>query len=113
MIFGDEDYAHAHYWKYRSTSTDQPRAWRIDAQSGKNAVRVPLFPTIYMTEGLHEQAYPLAKFTEETFDQSGVFLLDCVWELYVIVGMEARSSRQDIRLAIDIGKVSLEPIMLE
>lgn len=86
MIFGDEDYAHAHYWKYRSTSTDQPRAWRIDAQSGKNA------------------AYPLAKFTEETFDQSGVFLLDCVWELYVIVGMEARSSRQDIRLAIDIGK---------
>jgi hypothetical protein len=85
-MFGDEEYARADYWRFRPTTDARPRAWRIDAQSGKNA------------------AYPLPIFSEDTYSQSGIFLLDCVWEFYVLVGEDARDMRQDIRLAIQIGQ---------
>ena len=36
---------------------------------------------------------------------SSVFLIDCIWELFVLVGTRARGSRQDIRLALSSAKV--------
>ena len=34
-----------------------------------------------------------------------VFLVDCVWELFVLVGSEARSRRLEIRLALSVAEV--------
>lgn len=34
-----------------------------------------------------------------------VYILDCVWEYFVVVGSDARQKRKDIRLALDIARV--------
>jgi len=39
-------------------------------------------------------------FSEESFFNTSVYIIDCVWELYVVVGSDARGRRQDIRLAL-------------
>lgn len=38
--------------------------------------------------------------TEENAFEQNVFVLNCVWELFVLVGSEARGKRQDIRIAL-------------
>jgi hypothetical protein len=45
-----------------------------------------------------------AFFTQSNIDLS-VYLLDCIWELFVIVGTNARKARRDIRLALSTGRV--------
>ena len=42
--------------------------------------------------------------TQLTADLS-VYLLDCIWELFVVVGTKARKARQDIRLALSTAMV--------
>ena len=42
-----------------------------------------------------------------------VQLVDCVWELFVIVGPNARGQRQDIRLALEVAKVGLTITFVE
>jgi len=37
--------------------------------------------------------------------QKSIYLLDCIWEIFVMVGKEARSDKQAIRFALDIGMV--------
>jgi hypothetical protein len=36
-----------------------------------------------------------------------VYLVDCLWELYVLVGKNARGKRLDIRVAIKAAEVGL------
>jgi len=39
MVLGNEDFASADYWKWRSiSSVIDPRIWRVDAPTDKNAV---------------------------------------------------------------------------
>jgi hypothetical protein len=39
MILGDEDYANADYWKWRSTSSiTDPRIWRVNVSSDNDVV---------------------------------------------------------------------------
>ncbi|KAI0365644.1 hypothetical protein BV20DRAFT_953838 [Pilatotrama ljubarskyi] len=85
MILGDGEYAKADYWQWRATAPSvDPRIWIVDAKQGGQAARaVDTFGS------------------QPEFSQS-VYLLDCVWELFVLVGSEARGQRLDIRLALFI-----------
>ncbi|KAK0195469.1 hypothetical protein F5146DRAFT_1100956 [Armillaria mellea] len=67
MILGEDDYAQADYWKWRSSASYiEPRIWHSPTTS--------------------------------------VFVVDCVWELFVLVGQDARTQRQNIRLAISVAQ---------
>ncbi|KAH9895002.1 hypothetical protein C8Q73DRAFT_482882 [Cubamyces lactineus] len=88
MILGEGDYAKADYWRWRvgaPTSLD-PRAWIVDAKQGAEAVK------------------PIAAFPAPREFSDSVFLVDCVWELFVLVGSGARGRRLDIRLALSIAE---------
>lgn len=41
---------------------------------------------------------------EQDFQKS-IYLLDCIWEIFVMVGKEARSNKEAIRFALDVGMV--------
>ncbi|KAH9012020.1 hypothetical protein EDB85DRAFT_1044168 [Lactarius pseudohatsudake] len=86
MMLGDASYASADYWKWRpKLATNLPRIWRVDASSDPYLTNVPAFAT-------------------QSNVASSVYLTDCIWELFVLVGAKARGSRQDIRLALSSAK---------
>ncbi|KAH9176448.1 hypothetical protein EDB89DRAFT_1941539 [Lactarius sanguifluus] len=86
MMLGDDGYASADYWKWRpKLATNLPRIWRVDASSDPYLTNVPAFAT-------------------QSDVASSVYLTDCIWELFVLVGVKARGSRQDIRLALSSAK---------
>jgi len=88
MILGDEEYANADYWKWRSNSPlIDARIWRVNAHTNEDTL------------------LPVDTFLEENSFHSSVYVLDCVWELYVMVGSDARGHRQDIGFGV---KVALE-----
>lgn len=88
MILGDEEYANADYWKWRNISPSiDPHIWRVTASPDKDAL------------------CPVDSFLEESSFHTSVYIIDCVWEVYVMVGIDARGHRQDIGLAL---RVALE-----
>jgi hypothetical protein len=48
---------------------------------------------------------PVLSFSGETAIQVSVYVIDCVWELFVLVGKEARGKRRDIKLALSVATV--------
>jgi hypothetical protein len=44
-------------------------------------------------------------FSTESNVYASVYLLDCIWELFVVVGMKARNTRRDIHLALSVARV--------
>ncbi|KAK0461206.1 uncharacterized protein EV420DRAFT_186624 [Desarmillaria tabescens] len=86
MILGEDDYAQADYWKWRSSASHiDPRIWHVNATRGEDAVTRISF------------------FTQQS-SKTSVFVVDCVWELFVLVGQDARTQRQNIRLAISVAQ---------
>ncbi|KAF7967474.1 hypothetical protein HWV62_34123 [Athelia sp. TMB] len=86
MMLGEDDYAKADYWQWRKSSPDvDPRIWRVDSQNAGSPCQ--LIPFI-ASERLH----------------TSVYILDCVWEYFVLVGKDARGKRDDISLAITIAQ---------
>lgn len=47
---------------------------------------------------------------EENAQNKSVYIIDCVWEHFVLVGHDARGDRVDIRLALDTARVSASSI---
>ncbi|KAI0958231.1 hypothetical protein AcV7_004104 [Taiwanofungus camphoratus] len=83
MILGDGEYANADYWKWRSTApTLCPRLWSVNVHMG------------------HEAVLRVQCFADQPAINDSVYVIDCIWEYYVLVGGEARGNRQDIRLAL-------------
>ncbi|THV02373.1 hypothetical protein K435DRAFT_351754 [Dendrothele bispora CBS 962.96] len=84
MVLGSEEYAQAHYWKWRPAAADiETRVWRVDVNRAKDAViSVPFLRSNEIVRN--------------------VFIIDCVWELFVLVGRKARGNRDDIRLALSV-----------
>ncbi|KAI0062921.1 hypothetical protein BV25DRAFT_1939502 [Artomyces pyxidatus] len=83
MMLGDKEYAKADYWKWRpaaaNTNEYMPHLWRIDgAEQPKNITSLS---------------------TEPAFN-SHLYVIDCIWEYFIVVGKEARGKRLDIRLAL-------------
>lgn len=86
MILGEDDYAQADYWKWRSSAAHiEPRIWHVNATHRSDAVA------------------RIFSFTQQSPTIS-VFVVDCVWELFVLVGQSARTQRQNIRLAISVAQ---------
>lgn len=38
----------------------------------------------------------------------GVYIIDCIWEFFVLVGCKARGNGQDIRLGLVVASVRLD-----
>ncbi|KIJ67651.1 hypothetical protein HYDPIDRAFT_84915 [Hydnomerulius pinastri MD-312] len=85
MIVGDSDsYAKADYWRWRSASVpSEPRCWVVDVGNEEAPIRAVL--TV----------------SAETVLQECVYIIDCSWEFFVLVGKDARAKRSDITLAIN------------
>ncbi|KAJ7780539.1 hypothetical protein DFH07DRAFT_433564 [Mycena maculata] len=86
MVLGEEaNYAKAHYWKWRSSTAFTPRIWSVDAIR-----KTPISP-VY-------------SFYEEESPQTSVYILDCVFEFFVLVPSGARGKRRDINLALSVSR---------
>ncbi|KAH7888406.1 hypothetical protein F5I97DRAFT_2002417 [Phlebopus sp. FC_14] len=85
MVVGDpSSYAKADYWKWRSTAVpSEPRCWIVDL--GNSGAPVRSVPTL----------------SAETMLQNFVYIVDCSWEFFVLVGKHARAKRSDIMLAVN------------
>lgn len=81
---GDREYANASHWLWRSGAhTGDPQMWKISASGHQfTHIAVSCIPSL----------------------DDGVFILDTVWEMFVLVGGEARGKRGDIRLALEAAK---------
>ncbi|KAJ6587043.1 hypothetical protein DFH09DRAFT_1142397 [Mycena vulgaris] len=84
MVLGDEaEYAKADYWRWRASIGLSPRIWSVEA-ARKEAV------------------LPVQTFYKEQSPQTCVYILDCVFEFFVLVPSGARGKRRDISLALSI-----------
>ncbi|KAF8322294.1 hypothetical protein DL93DRAFT_2205857 [Clavulina sp. PMI_390] len=85
---GDEPWANADYWSERSQHEGRPSsvAWKVDgsAAPAKSCQRIDLPDT--------------------GRSPNGVYVVDGIFEVFVIVGVDARGDRSSIRLALDIAK---------
>ncbi|KAI0029659.1 hypothetical protein K488DRAFT_55918, partial [Vararia minispora EC-137] len=84
MMLGEREYARADYWRWRRLGGEGPSAtvWRVTVANAK----VPF--TI------------VSSIREETGVRESVYIVSCTWELFVLVGKDARGKRADIRLAV-------------
>ncbi|KAI0297169.1 hypothetical protein BC826DRAFT_1090943 [Russula brevipes] len=86
MMLGDADYASADYWRWRpDLATALPRIWHVDSLSTPHLTTVSAYSA------------------QSNIDLS-VYLLDCIWELFVVVGTKARRARRNIRLALSVAR---------
>ncbi|KAG6333692.1 hypothetical protein ID866_5399 [Astraeus odoratus] len=85
MIVGEPDcYAKADYWRWRNSSVpSEPRCWLIESKNGTMPIR------------------PVPLLSAETILHESVYIIDCVWEFFVLVGKHARGKRNDITLAVN------------
>ncbi|KAI0685205.1 hypothetical protein BC835DRAFT_1385556 [Cytidiella melzeri] len=85
LILGEGDYARADHWRWKpSVSSFNPRVWRVNADGGSRSSLVP--SSLGTVPDVH----------------SSVHVVDVVWEIFVIVGSDARGHRKDIRLALSV-----------
>ncbi|KAG9018855.1 hypothetical protein FRB90_008968 [Tulasnella sp. 427] len=89
MVLGGEEHAKADFWRFRNVVDDcLVRLYRVHSASQ---------PKVQL---LNEVA-------AECIDPSAVFVLDGTFELFVIVGAEARGQRADIKIAISVAQVRI------
>jgi len=87
LILGEGEYAKADYWRWKpALGPLGVRAWLVDADNKQDS---------HVSRALIES-------TTDVHDR--VYVLDCIWELFVLVGSEARGKRKDIRLALNVAK---------
>ncbi|KAJ3532677.1 hypothetical protein NM688_g7390 [Phlebia brevispora] len=85
IILGEGDYGKADYWRWKSTSESwRARVWLVDTRQNDGIVR------------------PIETFKAVSAVHDHVYIVDCLWEYFVLVGPEARGRRKDIRLALDV-----------
>jgi hypothetical protein len=99
MVLGDDaEYAKADYWRWRPSVGFTPRIWSVDS-SRKNAVSS--FPSSRRSISYTVcQISPVQSFRQETAPHGSVYILDCVFEFFVLIPSGARGKRRDIRLAL-------------
>ncbi|EJD42707.1 hypothetical protein AURDEDRAFT_114944 [Auricularia subglabra TFB-10046 SS5] len=86
-MLGDAPYANAEYWQWRVDLPHiGPRLFKIDSGKGKDAVK------------------HIPNFAAGEIASTGVYVIDGVFELFVVVGAQARGKRTDIRLALYIAE---------
>jgi len=84
LMLGEREYANADYWKWRVSgggSVGGPRIWKVDGSKGFHFI-----PALSSVDSLHDF----------------VFVFDCIWEYFVLIGREARGKRSDIKVALSV-----------
>jgi hypothetical protein len=104
MVVGDsESYAKADYWRWRSSAApSEPRCWLVDVANSKAPVSVDASRLLNANP---RQIRPVSTVLAETIQQESVYIIDCCWEFFVLVGKDARAKRSDITLGIDTAMV--------
>ncbi|KAJ7446184.1 hypothetical protein B0H11DRAFT_2085464 [Mycena galericulata] len=86
MVLGEEaNYAKADYWKWRASVGFTSRIWSVEA-------------------GRKDPVLPLESFDRAESPQTSVYLMDCVFEFFVLVPSGARGKRRDISLALSVAR---------
>ncbi|KAK7005621.1 hypothetical protein R3P38DRAFT_3038596 [Favolaschia claudopus] len=86
MVLGDAaEYAKAEYWRWRPSIATTPRIWCVDASQKKSIS-------------------PVHSFRQQSAPHRSVYVLDCVFEFFILVPSGARGKRRDIRLAISVAE---------
>lgn len=84
MVLGDEaEYAKAYYWKWRPSIKSTPRIWGVEA-ARKDILS------------------PVQSFHAEESPHTSVYIMDCVFEFFVLIPSGARGKRRDISLALSM-----------
>lgn len=104
MILGDDAFANANYWQWRPSAVDDdviPRVWVISEQ------KVCVFFSMSHRRTFVYSFFQIkpVEFMNVRAASDVVQLVDCVWELFVVVGSEARAQRRDIRIALHAASV--------
>jgi len=58
------------------------------------------------------QVIPVEFMSMEQHIQESVYVINCIWELFVLVGKNARGHRKTIRWAVELSKVTHTPLLL-
>lgn len=86
MALGDDDFAKADYWQWRRQASDvDPRIWRVNVMADPPIVAV-------------------TSLWQEPTREKSIYIIDCIWELFVKVGPAARGDRASIKLALNAAK---------
>lgn len=100
MILGEEAFANANYWQWRPSAADiNPRVLEVSEQT----VWYSVWP--YKCSFFIRRQVKPVDFLQNI--STMVHLVDCVWEYFIIVGSEARTQRQNIRIALYVASVRL------
>lgn len=82
-MLGDDAFANADYWQWRrGAGAMEPRAWAVE----DGATKVTL----------------VKAFATNPDFKSSVYVVDCIWEYFVVIGDEARGKRKEIRQGIAV-----------
>ncbi|CAA7259079.1 unnamed protein product [Cyclocybe aegerita] len=85
MIMGETEFAAADYWRWRKMSFYiDPFVWRVDIKS------------------MGQPVSPVQFISMEQDLQQKVYIVHCIWELFIVVGKNARSDRSTIRFALEV-----------
>ncbi len=105
VMLGGEDYAKADYWRWRKEApTTDPIVWRVQTETDA-VVRLACYPNNY-DGSLYYQITRIPLIPRTDFHER-VYIIDCIWEFFILVGSKARSRRQDIRLGLIVASVRL------
>ncbi len=55
---------------------------------------------------IFQQVIPVEFISMEQHIQESIYVINCIWELFVVVGKNARGHRERIRWAVEISKVT-------
>lgn len=104
MVLGAEEHAKADFWRFRNVVDDcLVRLYRVHGPSQPRVGQLWSRNWGYVLSRLQVQL--LNEVAAECIDPSAVFVLDGTFELFVIVGSEARGQRADIKTAISVAQV--------
>lgn len=106
MVLGEEGYADADFWRFRPRFENRVPKWYRVSASDKTAVSIRASHRTSVTYSIILQMQPIPAITTADFDRPAVYILNGIFELYVIVCKTARDRRDDIRLALDLAEVS-------
>lgn len=106
MILGERDYAQADYWQWRRSSPIRsPRIWRIDQHQPvrDSAQTLSITYLLLYAQFTHDVSVDLPWMSLHDH----VYVVDNVWEYFVLIGSNARGKRTETRLALEIAAVRL------
>lgn len=111
MFLGEDDYARADYWRWKKDIPSSPtqfphsRIWQIVATESKEQVRI--YRSLFEDTEAHffYQVKELNSFPDSSTASSAILVLYLTFEIFILIGAQARGRRREIRIALEFAKV--------